>query len=170
MSLLAHTITVLMLVFLSSEVAAIAGSWTQELKLPGSSIATLTPIIVLSAYLLAVILENTSKWSRLIWVLVGLFMVYPAVIFKTFSHSIVRPNGLTSTDFKRFKSEFGVPSIWVNDQIVVAARDFRPEMVTRLREMSALTVTKTEQAMPSDGHKPSSFAPTAGSTAPADAH
>ena len=29
---------------------------------------------------------------------------------------------------------------------------------------------KGEQAMPSDGHKPSSFAPTAGSTAPADAH
>ena len=30
--------------------------------------------------------------------------------------------------------------------------------------------SKGEQAVPSDGHKPSSFAPTTGSTAPADAH
>jgi hypothetical protein len=170
MSLFAHTITVLMLVFLSSEVAAIAGSWTQQLKLPGCSIATFTPILVLSAYLLSVILEKTSKWSRLTWVLVGLFMVYPAVIFKAFSHSIVRPNGFTSTDFKRFKSEFGVPAIAVNDRITVAARDFRPEMVTRLREMSALSDTKTEQAVSSDGQKPSNSESSAGPTTPADAH
>ena len=170
MSLLVHTITVLMLVFLSGEVAAIAGRWTQQLRLPGSSIATLTPIIVLFAYLLTVILDNTRKWYRFSWALVVLFVVYPAVIFMTFSHSIERPNGLTSEDFKHFKFEFGVPAILVNNCIAVAARDFRPEMVTRLQEMSSLSETKTEQAVSSDGQKPSSSESSAGPTAPADAH
>ena len=113
-----------------------AGNDADRLNLPGSSIARFTPILVLITYLLAVILWKSNKWCRLIWVLVGLFVVYPIILLSLFSHGIKAPCPLSFDDFKLFKTEFGVPAVWKGHTITVAKRDFRPEMETRLREMA----------------------------------
>lgn len=134
-----------MLLVISSDLSAIAGSWACQLKLPGGNIAVFTPIIVLIIYILGVVLGKTNKHYRVIWALIPLFVVYPAVIFNGFSRRIEAPKRFKSQDFKQFKSEYGVPMIMVNDRIYVAKKDFQVDMVSRLREMSAAAPTKTEQ-------------------------
>lgn len=122
----------------------IAGQ-ARHLMLPGSGMATITPVFVLFLYLFGVVLENLRRRPRLsrviIPALIVFFMYYPVIIYRGFSHNIKTPGALSSDDFERFKSEFGVPVVWDHRPaasiISVAARDFRPEMVSRLQEMAS---------------------------------
>ena len=142
--------TMVILVYCSGKVVSIQGPLTQELDLPGSSIVPFTPIFVLIAFLLTVFLEKISKWFKLIWFLIGLLMVYPVTIYRTFSHSIESPASLSSADFSRFKNEFRVLAIYEPSHITVAKQDFRPEMETRVREMAEAAKTKAEAKAPAN--------------------
>jgi|GEM_PF-6343403 len=145
-----HLFVLPSLLIISSDFAAMGGHDAYKLNLPGSSIAQFTPILVLITYLLAVILWKSNKWFRLIWVLVGLFVVYPVMLLSLFSHSIKTNDRLSYDDLKRFKAEFGVPAVRQRPRIIVAKRDFRPEMETWLREMAEAAKTKAEANAPAN--------------------
>lgn len=144
MSIFSHALIVIVLIILSSDISAIAGAWARELKLPGGNIAVFTPIIVLVIYILGIALGGINKRCRMIWALIPLFMVYPAMIFNGFSCRIETPKNVKSENFKQLKSEYGVPMIMVNNTIYVAKKDFQIDMVVRLRDISAAAPTKTE--------------------------
>lgn len=122
-----------MLVFISSDLAAIAGGWAYQLELPGGKIAVITPIIVLVLYILGVALGGFNKKGRLVWVLIPFFMAYPVLIFNGFSRKVEFPVDYRNEDFKQLKSEYGKPMIRVNNTIYVAKNDYDDRLVDQLR-------------------------------------
>jgi len=167
MSLIGHTIVLLVLLLITGDLGIRAGQ-AQHLRLPGSSIAAITPIVVLFLYLLGVVLERSRRRSRLHWVmlsaLIAFFMCYPALVYNCLTYSIKTPGDLASDDFARFKSEFRVPVILEHRSgsfiVTVATRYFRPEMASRLREMSAIDQIKTERdGLPRNGNEETESGP-----------
>ncbi len=147
MSIIGHIFILLFLLMLSGDIAAIAGHRAQILKLPASSLATLTPLLVFSVYVLseflAVMRRRSARWIQSL-VLIPI-IIYPAVIYQGFSFSIQTPGSLSSIELQRFKKQFGVPVVMqsteVTFEVTVAKRDFRPEMVEWLSK-NAATVRK----------------------------
>ena len=135
-----------MLLMLSSNLAAIAGERSQTLQLPGSALATITPILVFVVYVIGEFLSHTRhRAARWVQTLVLFVMIYPVVIYHCFSHSIETPGALSHAELQRFKARFGVQTIMLSEtssfEITVANRAFRPEMVEWLRE-NASSVSK----------------------------
>lgn len=142
MSIIGHIFILFFLLMLSGDIAAIAGHRAQILKLPASSLATLTPLLVFSVYVLgeflAVMRRRSVPWIQS---LVLILIIYPAVIYQGFSHAIQTPGSLSSIELQRFEKQLGVPVVMqsteVAFEITVAKRDFRPEMVEWLSKNAA---------------------------------
>ena len=88
MSFVGHVITLILLLFVTSEIGWMSASQASIQHLPGSSMATLPPILVLCLYLIGVVIENLKRKPKrhwfVIWVLIIMFMIYPAVICEVF--------------------------------------------------------------------------------------
>ena len=148
MKFIGHTFTLFVLLMLSGELATIAGE-SKKLGLPGSSLATFTPLFVLIFYLIGGVMPRTSgitKWSgRVAQILVVLVMFYPGFIYNHFSLRIEVKGTISSFETEKFRKEFQVPFVMEGRGgsfcVVVPRNLYEPRMESFLKDLAATPTT-----------------------------
>ncbi len=149
MRFIGHFFALALLLIISGELSAIACDRSQRLRLPGSSLAALTPLFVVIFYLIGVVMPRTSsvtKWSgRLAQILIVLVMFYPEYIYRRFSLRIEVTGTLSSFEVERFVKEFHVPFISEGNStsfcIVIPRSLYDPRMEVFLKDLVATPTT-----------------------------